>query len=171
MACRTIINQTKAIALFLALALATVSPGSGLAAAGGANRPLKGSMSGTFSLNPATGAVTGDARGKNSHLGESALHFEGTVAPTAEEGTYAGSAAVTLVAANGDRLTGTAEVTSTATATGRTTSVVMEVTGGTGRFAHASGTLRVICLSEDYSRAGQLLVSEIECTATGQISY
>jgi hypothetical protein len=171
MAHRAIRNHTKAIALVFALALATVCPGSALAKAGGANRPLIGSMSGMLSVNPATGAVTGDDRGRISHLGESVLHFEGTVAPTAEEGTYAGSAAVTLVAANGDRLTGTAEVTSTATATGRTTTVVIEVTGGTGRFAHASGTLRVLCLEEGSSQLGELLVSTIECEATGLISY
>jgi membrane-associated protease RseP (regulator of RpoE activity) len=168
---RTISNQNKAIALALMLALAILSPGSALAKVEGADRPVRGTASGTISINPATGALTGDTTGVISHLGQSAIHLEGTVAPTGEEGTFAGSATVTIVAANGDKLTGTAAVTSTATSTGRTTTVVVEITGGTGRFANARGTLTVICLSGPPSPVGEVLVSEIECTATGRIRY
>ncbi|MEX2553663.1 MAG: hypothetical protein WD627_11765 [Actinomycetota bacterium] len=168
---RTISIQSKAIALAFVLALAILNPGSALATAGGADRPVNGTASGTISVNQVTGAVVGDATGVTSHLGKTGIHFEGTVAPTEEEGTFAGSAAVTIVAGNGDQLTGTAAVTSTATPTGGTTTVVVEITGGTGRFANASGTLTVICLSGASSQVGQMLVSEIECKATGRLSY
>lgn len=163
---RTIGNQPKAIALLLVLALALIIPAAALAAAGGTDRPIQGTMSGTISINPTTGAIIGDATGENSHLGESTLHFEGTVQPTGED-TYAGTAAVTLVADNGDRLTGIADVTTT----GLTTTTVVEITGGTGRFADASGTLTVTCLYGPPQVVGDLLVSAIDCEATGQISY
>ena len=52
-----------------------------------------------------------------------------------------------------------------------TTTVVLTVTGGTGRFAGASGTLTVICLSGPPSQVGVLLLIEAECTFTGQVSY
>ena len=49
--------------------------------------------------------------------------------------------------------------------------VVLEITGGTGRFANASGTLTVTCVSGPPSQVGPLLVFALECKATGLISY
>jgi hypothetical protein len=49
--------------------------------------------------------------------------------------------------------------------------VVITITGGTGRFADASGTLTVICLAGPPSQVGQLEVSEFECTIRGQLSH
>lgn len=147
----------------LALALAILSPASALAKD---DRPVKGTGSGTISLDPLTGAFTGDATGVSSHLGNYTVHLEGAGAPT-PEGTFAGGGTVTIVAANGDRLTGTF----TLTRTGPSTTVVVKITGGTGRFADASGTLTVICLTGPSSQVGQMLLSTIECTMTGQISY
>jgi hypothetical protein len=168
---RTISNLNRAVALAFVLALAVFNTGSALAKAGGADRPVKGTASGTLRLNPVTGAATGDITGVTSHLGKTAVHFEGTLTPTAEAGTFAGPATVTIVAANGDRLTGVAAVTSRATSTGRITTVVLEIAGGTGRFANASGTLTVTCVSGPPSQEGQILVFAIECKATGRISY
>jgi hypothetical protein len=168
---RTVSHRHKAIVLAFVLALATFGTGSALAEAGGTDRPVKGTASGTLRVNQQTGAATGDITGVNSHLGKTAVHFEGTLTPTAEAGTFAGPATVTLVAANGDRITGTADVTSRVTGTGRTTTVVLRITGGTGRFAHASGTLTVTCVSGPPSQDGPVQVFAIECKATGRISY
>jgi hypothetical protein len=167
MANEKIRNHRRAIALLLALALAFIIPTAALAGTGGTELPIKGSMSGTVSINLANGAITGDETGDTSHLGASRLHFEGTVAPTAQAGTFAGTVAVTVVADNGDRLTGTAEVTTN----GETTTALVEITGGTGRFANATGALTVNCFSEGETQVGDLLVSNSDCTATGQISY
>ena len=69
-------------------------------------------------------------------------------------------------------MTGTITVTQTALHDGRTTTtVVVTITGGTGRFADASGTLTVICESGPPSHVGATLVIEDVCTFTGRISY
>ena len=88
------------------------------------------------------------------------------------DGTFAGSGTATLVAANGDHLTGTITLTQTALPNGQTTTtVVVTITGGTGRFAGASGTLTVVCLSGPPSQVGPLLLIEANCTFTGRVSY
>ena len=162
----------KAVALAgLVLALAVLSPASALANAGGTDRPIKGAGTGTISLDPATGAFTGVVPGVSSHLGEITVHIEGVGAPAAD-GTFAGSGTATLVAANGDQVTGTITLTQTALPDGHTTTtVVLTITGGTGRFANASGTLTVICLSGPPSQLGALLLIKAECKFTGRISY
>jgi hypothetical protein len=158
-------KKPKATALALVLALATLGPASALANAGGTDRPVKGAGSGTISLDQA-GAFTGEAKGVSGHLGNYTVHLEGTGAPT-PEANFFGSGTATAVAANGDEFTGTVTVTTT----GPTTTVVVKVTGGTGRFADASGTLTIICRTISLSQAGQLLISEVQCRLTGEISY
>ena len=159
-------TKHKAKALALVVALATLSPASALASAGATDRPMKGTGSGTLSLNPETGAFTGDAAGVSSHLGSYTVRLEGTGTPT-PEGDFAGSGTATVAAADGEQLTGTF----TLSATGHTTTVVVEITGGTGRFADASGTLTVICLTAPPSQVGELLLSKIECKMRGELSY
>ena len=153
------------------LALAVLSPASALANAGGTDRPIKGAGTGTISLDPATGAFTGVVPGVSSHLGDMTVHIEG-VGARAADGTFAGSGTATLVAANGDEVTGSITLTQTALPDGHTvTTVVVTITGGTGRFANASGTLTVICLSGPPSQVGATLLIKAECKFTGQISY
>jgi hypothetical protein len=164
--------SSRVIALAgLVVALAVLSPASALANAGGTDRPIKGAGTGTISLDPATGAFTGVVPGVSSHLGDITVHIEG-VGARAADGTFAGSGTATLVAANGDEVRGSIALTQTALPDGHTvTTVVVTITGGTGRFANASGTLTVICLSGPPSRVGTTLLIEAECKFTGQISY
>lgn len=162
----------KGVALAgLALALAVLSPASAPASAGGTDRPIKGAGTGTISLDPATGAFTGVVPGIGSHLGNITVHIEG-VGARAADGTFAGSGTATIVAANGDEVTGTITLTQTTLPDGHTTTtVVLTITGGTGRFANASGTLTVICLSGPPSHVGAMLLIGAECEFTGRISY
>ena len=103
--------------------------------------PFKGNLEGTQTvtpLQPPLGMVSGEAAGTATHLGRFTVEFPHIVnfALGQGEGTY------TFRAANGDTLTadfvGQAEV-------GPVTSIVEEanITGGTGRFAGASGTFTV----------------------------
>ena len=165
-------SSRKVIALAgLVLVLAVLSPASALANAGGTDRPIKGAGTGTISLDPATGAFTGVVPGVGSHLGDITVHIEG-VGARAADGTFAGSGTATLVAANGDQVTGTITLTQTALPDGHTTTtVVLTITGGTGRFADASGTLTVTCQSGPPSHVGAMLLIKADCKFTGRISY
>ena len=108
--------------------------------------PMTGAGTGTISLDPATGAFYRRRPGASTaNSGKVTVHIDGVGVPNAD-GTFAGSGTATIVAANGDELTGTITLTQEALPTGHTiTTVVVTVTGGTGRFADASGTLTVIC--------------------------
>jgi hypothetical protein len=162
----------KAIVLAgLVLGLTTLSPISALANAGGTERTVNGTGSITISLDPRTGAFTGDATGISSHLGDLTVRVEGAGRVT-PDGTFAGSGTVTITAANGDQLTGTFTLTTTDLfAGGGTTTVIVTITGGTGRFADATGTLTIVCRAGPPSHIGALLVIEGDCTMTGRISY
>jgi hypothetical protein len=131
------------------------------------NRPIRGNSTGTISINTATGALTGEESGVISHLGAAHLRLQG-VSTVSGDGTLTGSGTVTMVAANGDQATGTF------TLTGRepTRTVLVTITGGTGRFANASGTMTVICVSSGSpAQEEQTVVINNHCTIEGGISY
>jgi hypothetical protein len=163
-------RKNGATVLALVLALGALSPGTALAKAGGTERPVNGGGSGTIAFDPQTGVFEGDPSGVASHLGRYSMHFEGTAVPTGEN-TATGSGDLTILAANGDRLTGTFTSTSAFTSSGATHTVVVELTGGTGRFAQASATLTIICVAGPSVDIEAQLVSEIECTISGRIGY
>ncbi|HEY6654244.1 MAG TPA: hypothetical protein VI028_08970 [Solirubrobacterales bacterium] len=158
----------------LVLALAALVPASALAKAGGTDRPVKGTTLGEITAAVPALDITTDVSGVMTHLGKYTSHFEGTAeivgGRTLGEGTF------TTVAANGDELTGTFTLNG-ALPTGQvhTATVVLTITGGTGRFADASGTVTVplvltpSCFLEP-SCPG-LLVETLEGQLTGLISY
>ena len=143
-------------------------PGVG-AGEGRGNRSAHGGLRlGNDHPGSVTGAFTGVVPGVSSHLGEVTVQIEGTGAPTSD-GSFAGSGTTTIVAANGDELTGTMTLTRRMLPTGRTTTTVaVTITGGTGRFADASGTLTVICQSGGPALVDGLLLIKAECKFTGQ---
>jgi hypothetical protein len=160
----------KRMALALVLALGVLSPASALATTGGTERPVKGGGSGTIAFDPEASTFEGDPSGVASHLGNYAMHFEGTAAPTGEN-TAVGTGTLTIETADGDQVTGTFTSTSEFTSSGATHTVVVEIISGTGRFAGASGTLTIICVAGPSVQVGDQLVSEIECTIKGRIGY
>jgi hypothetical protein len=104
--------------------------------------PFKGSLAGTQSVTPLTppfGRVNGSGTGTATHLGQFTAAWPHTVnfATRVGEGTY------TFTAANGDTLT--ADFTGQAQGTSPHITIVENatVTGGTGRFAGATGTFTV----------------------------
>jgi hypothetical protein len=118
------------------------SLGSGFSGAGlssQASVPFKGSLEGTQTVTPLApplAAVDGSATGAGTHLGQFTVTFPHTVnfATRMGVGTY------TFTAANGDTLT--ADFTGQAAQQGTIVSIVEQatITGGTGRFAGATGT-------------------------------
>ena len=75
------------------------------------------------------------------------------------------------MAANGDEIYTTATGTGTLTATGSEATLVSTITGGTGRFADASGTLTTAITSEIVSAVGSTLTTADTEIHQGRISY
>jgi hypothetical protein len=160
----------------LAVALGVVAPGAGVAKRGGTDRPVKGSTSGTSTLDLATGTGTSQGTGRFSHLGKTTytLNFSFALSgPT----TVALSGTGTLVAANGDQVfvtfTGTATVPSPVPAVGQSVefTFVSTITGGTGRFSDASGTTTSTGHQEVVSVVGTTVGTRETATHEGRVSY
>ena len=94
----------------LVLALVALSPASAAAKAGGTDRPVKGTTSGTVTgtLTSPLG-ITIDLTGVATHLGKYSVHLDAV--GVISGGEVVGDGTFTVVAANGDQLTGTIEFT------------------------------------------------------------
>lgn len=163
----------KAIALAgLALALAILSPASALAKAGGTDRPVKGTVSGNAQVNLLTGDWAVDFAGVSTHVGNYTVHAEGT-SEFLPNGTLVGTGTATIVAANGDQITGTVETSTADPAPGvHTGTTVMTITGGTGRFADASGVLTTFVTSTSFIFVPPIVYRNDDVgTVTGYVSY
>jgi hypothetical protein len=160
----------------LVVALGVAAPGAGVAKRGGTDRPVKGSTSGTSTLDLATGTGTSQGSGTFSHLGKTTYTLNFTFALTGPT-TVAISGTGTLVAANGDQVfvtfTGTSTVPSPVPAVGQTaeTTLVSTITGGTGRFSDASGTTTSAVRQEIVSVVGTTVGTRDTATHEGRISY
>jgi hypothetical protein len=160
----------------LALAVVALSPASAPAKAGGTDRPVKGSASGTVSIKQGL-LVTADVTGVSSHFGNYTGHFEGQVRQIIPGNpvTVVGDGTFTLVVANGDQLTGTFTFTGPPPSlTPHEVTTALTITGGTGRFADATGTVTTPLLaipSLEPPPAGTLVEETVEGPTTGQISY
>jgi hypothetical protein len=159
------------------LALAIVAPGAAVAKRGGTDRPWKGKGSGTTTFNIATTPFPGSTEGtaRLSHLGKTSYSSNFAVTLTGPN-TFTIAGMQTLVAANGDMLflsfTGTGTFTG-AFGPGQTseTMVIYTVTGGTGRFDDASGTLTGTVFTDVVSVDGSTATGSHTFTAKGRISY
>jgi hypothetical protein len=155
------------------LTLATLSPAVASADAGGTDRPMKGTISGIVTLTATTGSFEGGGTGQNSHLGSFTAHQKGSITPpTTPNGAYTGNSTWSIVAADGDTLTGTATLTVEGPPAGtHTTTQISTITGGTGRFADATGTFTTVYHVTPVSRDGATVVNRSDGTTTGLISY
>jgi hypothetical protein len=168
-------KQKGLILGILVLALVALSPASAAAKAGGTDRPVKGTASGTVTVTlGAPLGITIDLTGVATHAGKYSLHLEADGEIIG--GEVVGNGTFTVVAANGDQVTGPV-VFSGPLPSGdvHTTTAVLTITGGTGRFADASGTITSqnlvtpTCFAEP-SCPG-LIIETLESQLTGQISY
>ena len=124
---------------FAVVAASAVSLASIAVSAVAAETPFKGTVNAveTGTVVFPTASLTRDGTGTATYLGKYTEH----IAMTIDLPTMSSTGAATFTAANGDTLTAT--VVGQATRTGPTTLSIVEVytiTGGTGRFADATGT-------------------------------
>jgi hypothetical protein len=159
------------LALALALASATLlaAPASSLAAAGGTDRPVAGTASGTNAISLTTGTFTSDATGVVSHLGRASFHIEGTFGFSGAGVTVSGL--MTATSASGDRLTGPFAGSGTAGAGTIDVAATFTPTGGTGRFADAGGSLSGTIHERILSLTGGVLTNATEFRFSGKLSY
>jgi hypothetical protein len=163
------IGASGLLVVVIAILLATGWSSAALGKAKGSDRPLRGTESGITTGDLATSTASADFTGYLSHLGKYTGHSNVAVAFTGPS-SFTAAGTGTMVAANGDELFVDITWSGTFTATTIHTTVVRTITGGTGRFANASGTLTVT-LSSVYSLSGTTLTSHDTGTAEGQISY
>lgn len=151
----------------LVLAVAALSPALALGAAKGTDRPLTGASTSTSTLNLATGTGTSDGTSQLSHFGTTTFHNDFTFTIAGDTITLTGTD--TEVAANGDELVSTFTITSSLS-TGEFTGV-LAATGGTGRFADASGTSTITGTTTIVSTVGTVITTHDTNTIEGRISY
>jgi len=157
------------IAGVVAFVVTALSP-SAAPAAHGAVRPLNGTGTGTATLNLATGAETADFSGHLSPLGAETGYDQGTLTLTgASTFTYTGTR--TFVAADGDKLFSAISGKGTFTRTTAKAAETDTITGGTGRFAGASGTYADTIGFAVVSVTGSIQTSHVTAVTHGQIRY
>lgn len=158
------------------VAVTMLAPATTHAATNDADRPLSGKTSGqtTFSLLTPSESSS-DATGEVSHLGSTFQQNEITSFVLTGPNSFTDTAITTLVAANGDRLivhfSGSGTFTGISVGSTTQQSGVDTITGGTGRFANATGTLTASQRSLITSATATTTTSEDDYSFQGSISY
>jgi hypothetical protein len=169
-------RRTSLVLTSLLAACTVALPAAAIAKPGGTDRPIKGSTTGTTTVDLA--ALTGSdlSTGVFSHMGKTTVSSNFAIvlpSPT----TFQVSGPLTTTAANGDQVfwtcTGNGTASAPAPAVGETTdyTLVCTATGGTGRFSDATGTTTTTGHQEFVSIVGTTATSTNTATTTGRISY
>lgn len=159
------------LALLFVVATTGVATGPAAAAAssGGTARPVAGTASGTNAISLGSGTFTSDAGGRVSHLGRTSFHIQGTFGLTGAGVVVSGL--MTATSASGDRLIGPFAGSGTTGAGTIDLSATFTPTGGTGRFADATGALSGTIHERILSLAGGVLTNATEFRFSGNLSY
>jgi hypothetical protein len=161
------------LVLVSVLALVVVAPEVAAAKAGGTDRPWKGSLSGTATLDASTvpSPVTAEGTGTVAHLGKVTYSIDFTLTPEAD-GTFTLAGTAEFVAANGDQVftafTGSSQPTGPGTTEATTNATI---TGGTGRFEGASGSITATMVTQVTSLVGTTSTADQTLRQRGTISY
>ena len=169
---RIIILASVALVLLagvVAFVVTTLSSSAATAAHGTA-RPLTGTGTGTTTINLTTGAATSDFTGHLSSLGAESGYDNLTFTLTGPS-TYSYTGTRTFVAANGDKLFSAITGKGTLTRTTAKSTETDTITGGTGRFAGASGTYTDTVSSVVVSATSTSQTSRLTAAVQGQIRY
>ena len=161
----------RKLALLAGLVLAgiVVAPSAAMGAAMGTDRPLTGTTTSTATINLITGSGTIVSSGQLSLLGAVTTSQNAHFALVGPNG-FSWTGTETTVAANGDQLFATVSGAGTLGPPIQSTAV-HTITGGTGRFAHASGTFTTTAVSSSVSIVGSVETVTSPLTFTGTISY
>jgi hypothetical protein len=153
----------------LVLAVVAMTPAAAMGAAKGTDRPLTGTTTGTETINLITGAGTGMTSGQFSLLGavQNGNDLQFTLVGT---NGFSFTGTETDVAANGDKLFQTISGEGSIGPPEQSSSV-NTITGGTGRFTDASGTLTTTGVSTSVSIVGSIETVTSTTTFKGTISY
>jgi hypothetical protein len=153
----------------LILAIAVLIPASALAAAKGTARPFNVSVSMTnvSDLETFTNHYQGTAMG--SHLGKGTIEGNGKF--EFNEFGLAYNDEWVITTANGDKLFGTSTGRIVGIPGGDEVPVVQTITGGTGRFANATGTITGTYLAMKRFTVGPMVTFADTGGAKGTISY
>jgi hypothetical protein len=159
----------------LVLGVGLISPAVALAGPGGTDLPLRGQTSGVLSFDSSTGMFTSSSSGVGSLLGAFTVTNSGSLMPTGFNPPfvpYTVMGTQTAVAANGDQLFGTLNgvgVNNSATSAASGTNTIT-ITGGTGRFANATGSYTVTYKSQATSMIGTIESGRVTTTFQGSIN-
>jgi len=157
----------------LVVCLAVVSPGAAMAKAGGTDRPVKGTAAGTVRLNLLTNHYVAEVSGTTTHDGLYRARDEGSGA-FLPDFSFAATGEVTTVAADGDETHGRSVLSTSPFTPGaieHTTTQVQTITGGTGRFKDATGTITGHYQVTAIGVEGATVVNHLEGTIEGVVSY
>ena len=158
--------------MILALvAFAAVSPAAALGKSKASSRPMSGTGSSTTIVDLATGTGSVAGGGRVSQLGKFKFTNDITSFTLTGPDTFGLTLTAIIVAANGDRICTVANGKGTLTPTGSETTLVSKITGGTGRFALARGTLTTKISSEIVSTVGTTTTTRDSETHGGRIRY
>ena len=128
-------------------------------------------MSGQGTVDLTTGQAHNLLTANATHFGRSTLEEFSQIVPTGP-GTFLSVGNLTLTAADGDQMTGTAIGPGTSFDGVHFTFVLHAVfTSGTGRFAGASLAYDVVVHSSTVSVAGTVATSALDATATGTFNH
>jgi len=152
-----------------ALAVLAMTPATAMGATKGTDRPLTGTTTSTATINLITGSGTIGSSGQLSLLGAVTTSQNAHFALVGPNG-FSWTGTETTVAANGDQLFATVSGAGTLGPPIQSTAV-HTITGGTGRFAHASGTFTTTAVSSSVSIVGSVETVTSPLTFTGTISY
>jgi hypothetical protein len=132
---------------------------------------LSGTSASTTTIDLARGTGGSDGAGRMSPLGEFAFHNDRLSFTPTDLDTFTWTQTATLTATDGDAIFATAVGTGTMIggSTSRST-LISTVTGGTGRFADADGTITTSITSETVAVGESTLTTEDTQVHVGRIS-
>jgi hypothetical protein len=127
-----------------------------------------------ISINTRTGEISGSSNARLSHVGKVLIYGRTTSTAMTPEGTRA-SGPFTIIARSGDRMTGTFALVGPLPSGGvHTSEMTMTITGGTGRYEGASGTLQASSTLRPFETAGPdspYIVETVEAVNRGTVRY